>query len=283
MNMNGGIFQGMGMRTIMAVISLVCAAAYAQDAAPQAPAQDSADELIKKLGSEEYQVREDAQKKLEGMGPEILPKLKEAREQATDVEVKSRLAEVIRKIETPKSDPAKPAGRAARNPEEQLDKAKKILEQINKVMEAKDKSADDKLKDLARLSRELDQVTRRDPVEDWQGFGQPGAQGGVVRRSIRIVRNGQEWKFEDNGDQPKPKEEPPVQKTESGKKEAPKEEKKEEPKPQDDELRQIEEQFAQMRELMKQMRFDFDRDLQRMIEQAMRDFEGPPAPKEKKD
>jgi HEAT repeat protein len=38
------------------------------------------EELIKNLGSEEFKVREEAQKKLELMGNEIVPQLKEAQE-----------------------------------------------------------------------------------------------------------------------------------------------------------------------------------------------------------
>ncbi len=74
---------------------LVAGLALAQQAAP------SAEELILKLGSEEYAVREDATKRLVEMGEKAIPALEKAL-QSNDVEVRMRAGRALRAIRDPK-------------------------------------------------------------------------------------------------------------------------------------------------------------------------------------
>lgn len=194
------------MRVAVALLSLVGLVGFAQDAP-----KETVEELVKKLGAEEYKTREEAAKKLEGMGAEVLPKLKEAREKTDDLETKSRLGDIISKLEKPAVEeeaPAKPKRGAAADPKQQLEKAKKILDQINKLMDDKDKEPEQKVKDLARLSRLLDQVFRTNSVTEWVG----GAGG--VKGQFRILRdpNGG-FRIERPEDEKEP---PPAEKTPKG-------------------------------------------------------------------
>jgi len=76
-------------------VMLVAGLALAQQAAP------SAEELILKLGSEEYAVREDATKRLVEMGEKAIPALEKAL-QSNDVEVRMRAGRALRAIRDPK-------------------------------------------------------------------------------------------------------------------------------------------------------------------------------------
>ncbi len=74
---------------------LLAGLAFAQQAAP------TAEELILKLGSEEYAVREDATKRLVEMGEKAIPALEKAL-QSSDVEVRMRAGRALRAIRDPK-------------------------------------------------------------------------------------------------------------------------------------------------------------------------------------
>jgi len=72
------------------------------------------EELIEKLGAEEYLTREASEKRLVELGKDNLPRLKKAQEEAKDAEVRTRLERIVAKLEG--REPAKPAPDPNRNP-----------------------------------------------------------------------------------------------------------------------------------------------------------------------
>jgi hypothetical protein len=169
------------------------------------------EELVKSLGADDFKTREDAQKKLEAMGPEVLPQLKKELEGAKDEEVRTRLNNVISKLEKGNEEPQAPARKAARKAptaQEQVANAKKIVEQITKLLDDKDKSDEEKVKEMAKLSREL-QRTLRAGNDIFEGLGNGGAQ----RVRMRVIHDGNGFRIEREDEEEGKKEEPPQQKT----------------------------------------------------------------------
>lgn len=160
------------------------AALQAQDQ----PAQDTdkVQNLVKKLGHEDFKVREEAQKELEKMGPEILPRLKKALKETDDPEIRTRLEQIIEKQEKPEAGEIPPeehlpeewpfGGNAFRfkiqqipgwgrmaDPKKQLEKMSRIVERMEKVLKDDKRSDDDKVEELVRLAGRM----------QLEGFGIP--------------------------------------------------------------------------------------------------------------
>lgn len=70
--------------------------------------QDELDELIRRLGDEDFETREAAQKRLIEMGAKNLPRLKAALKETKDPEIQSRLGQIIRMLEPPDRVPQPP-------------------------------------------------------------------------------------------------------------------------------------------------------------------------------
>ena len=66
------------------------------------------EELIEKLGSEEYPTREAAEKRLIEMGAANLPRLKKAQDEVKDAEIRSRLERIVAKLEGREQAPPDP-------------------------------------------------------------------------------------------------------------------------------------------------------------------------------
>ena len=87
------------------------------------PKKPTIEELIEQLADDAWKVRENAQKALEKMGKEIVPKLKEALEESDDPEVRGRLRDVITKLtEAAKKLP----GNTERMPEDPAEAAARL-------------------------------------------------------------------------------------------------------------------------------------------------------------
>lgn len=142
-------------------------------------AQDEVQSWIEKLGSPEYAVREEAQKKIESMGKSVVPQLKAALEKAEDLEVKTRLEDILKKLDRP----AETTRVQEEDASKQLEKVGKLVEELQKVLADKDKSAEDKLRRVEDLADDLRQAARRRAAE------QAGNLNRVVRRRIQF--NGQ--------------------------------------------------------------------------------------------
>lgn len=167
----------------MKVVAMVTAAlALAISAQDEKPQTDKVQELIKKLGHEEYIVREEAQKELEKMGDAIRPQLEQALEKESDPEIKSRLKALLGKsgkTTVKKADKAKP--------EDKIKQLKELTEKLTRTLNDESKSAEDKLKEAEKLVRELSKVT--------------GKSAGLPPGSrVRIIINGKEYKFGDEDD-----------------------------------------------------------------------------------
>lgn len=120
--------------------------------------QDPVADLVKELGSNEYAARESAQKKLEGMGQGVLPQLKAALEKAEDPEVRTRLEDIIKKLDRPVK--AEHVEEARPDPTLELERMAKIVEELQKVLADKGASAEDKVKKVAGLAEELRSAPR---------------------------------------------------------------------------------------------------------------------------
>lgn len=142
-------------------------------------AQDDVQSWIEKLGSPEYAVREEAQKKIESMGKSVVPQLKAALEKAGDLEVKTRLEDILKKLDKP----AETKQVEVEDASKRLERVGKIVEDLQKVLADKDKSADDKLRRVEELADDLREAARR------RGAEQAGNLNRVVRRRIQF--NGQ--------------------------------------------------------------------------------------------
>lgn len=181
-----------------ALLLLGAGAAFAQDREPLS--QEAFDRLVEKLGYEDFETREAAHRELESYGREILPRLKEAHEKAKDLERRTRLDEIIRKIESPPM--AKPAERnrlpeqefggggvfriERGDPKKALEEMNKLIEQMKRVLENKDLSDEEKLREMTRLSAQLQSAALR------------GTSGNVIRIQ-RVVRGGQQPPQEPGG------------------------------------------------------------------------------------
>jgi uncharacterized phage infection (PIP) family protein YhgE len=143
--------------------------------------QDDVQPWIEKLGSSEYAVREEAQKKIEAMGKAVVPQLKAALEKTQDMEVKTRIEDILKKLDKPAE--TKQIEEDRPDPNKQLEKVSKIVEELQKVLADKDKSADDKLRKVEGLAEDLRDAARR------RGADQAGNLNRVVRRRIQF--NGQ--------------------------------------------------------------------------------------------
>lgn len=88
------------MRTTIAILSLalvLAAALHAEEASVKAPAAsgDDISTWIKELSSDEYQTREEAEKKLQAVGDSVIPKLKEVAEKTEDAETRQRCERIV--------------------------------------------------------------------------------------------------------------------------------------------------------------------------------------------
>lgn len=164
--------------------------AVAQD--KEAISQETFDRLVEELGNEDFETRERAQRELESFGKGILPLLKDAHAMAKDLERRTRLGELIRKIESP--PPPNPVERnrfpeqefgggvfriERPDPKKVLEEMLILVEQMKKVLENKDLSDEEKLREATRLASQLQSAALR------------GTSANVIRIQ-RIVRSGQE-------------------------------------------------------------------------------------------
>jgi len=81
----------------------------AQDASEKT-SQD-ADKLVQELGNDDYQKRDDAQRKLEALGRKALPALRKAEKESKDAEIRARAHEAIANIEKASPDDRPPPRR----------------------------------------------------------------------------------------------------------------------------------------------------------------------------
>lgn len=170
----------------MKVVAIMAATVLALGIAAQdeKPQTDKVGELIKKLGHEEYVVREEAQKELEKMGDAIRPRLEQALEKESDPEVKTRLKAILGnktgKTVVKKAEKAKP--------EDKVKQLKELADKLTKALSDDTKSADEKVKEAEKLVRELSKVTGKKAMDLPPG------------NRVRIVINGKEYKFGDEDD-----------------------------------------------------------------------------------
>jgi len=169
----------------IAVFGLILAGpARAQDPEkPAAPSQDEFDQLVEQLGHEDFDTREAAQKKLEAFGKAALPMVKEAQAKTQDLERRTRLAEIAKRLDPPAAKPAEKNPNPAEewsgamrefkierpDPKKQLEEMGKLLEQMKKTLENKDLTDEEKVREMTRLSAQLQSAAYR------------GAAGNVIR------------------------------------------------------------------------------------------------------
>jgi len=77
-----------------------CALAVAKVFAAEAPKPEQVDAWIKDLSSEEYAVREEAEKGLKGAGESIIPRMKEVAEKTSDAETRQRAERIVNDLTT---------------------------------------------------------------------------------------------------------------------------------------------------------------------------------------
>jgi hypothetical protein len=183
--------MNMRVGSIAAALLLAASgAAWTQDKEPLS--KDAFDRLVEKLGSEEFEHREAAQRELEAYGKDILPSLKEAHGKAKDLERRTRLGEILRKLEAPPAPTPADRNRPPEqefgggvwrierpDPKKQLEEMNKLVEQMKKLLENKDLSDEEKVREMTRLSSQLQAAALR------------SASGSVIRVQ-RVVRSGQQ-------------------------------------------------------------------------------------------
>ena len=138
----------------IAAVGFAAALAFATSAmADLTPEQKQAAEaLIRQFSAKEYEVREAAVKGLIELGPDVVPLVKKARDEAADAEVKLRCEMVLDGIK------AKPAT------QEQKPASKVLLESSKVTLDVKDAS-------LADLLRKLSEQSGNAPISvprDWE-------------------------------------------------------------------------------------------------------------------
>jgi len=77
-----------------------CAFAWAKASAAEVPKLEQVDVWIKELGSEEYALREEAEKSLKNAGADIIPHLKEVIEKTSDAETRQRAERIVNDLTT---------------------------------------------------------------------------------------------------------------------------------------------------------------------------------------
>lgn len=85
--------------TVAALLVFTLAGLCAEEAAkPAPPSQEAIAAWIKNLGSEEFQVREEAETQLRQIGPSIIPTLKDTAEKTEDAETRQRCERIVAEL-----------------------------------------------------------------------------------------------------------------------------------------------------------------------------------------
>lgn len=163
---------------------------------PRVVAQDSAqsatevDRLIADLGADDFKKRDEAQKKLEALGPKAIPALERAEKESKDAEVRARAHEAIAAIK--RGAPDAPPGAPARRPRDREregnprdlapptplpipDEDNPDLDELFKMF-----GRENPMRDLPKIFERLQKQFEQFDEEDQQGNGNP-------RGGIRII------------------------------------------------------------------------------------------------
>ena len=151
------------MRTLIVFLTLALAvpSAFAQEA-PGARIE----KLVKQLGSDEYQEREDASRKLKEIGRPAIPALKKALK-SEDLEVRLRAESILKEIggQEKRPEPGRPYTPDPSRPRRTVPRFGKGLEELLKDLpEEQRKQVEEMLKRMEELEKNFDPPKRRPPA-----------------------------------------------------------------------------------------------------------------------
>ena len=187
--------------TLLLIISLLCAATIRAEENPSGDDDKKrAAALVKDLGADDFEIRENAEKALKLLGVSAMPAVKDAAGNSSDAEVRLRCDRILKvlALETD-SDPEHLAAMAKSEAEaRRFADAGKLYAKAGKLFkEQAEKSADDKAKKdlLGKSAKALARQQRADALAKAElsgadAGGQIMVNGGRIRIRQQIVMNG---------------------------------------------------------------------------------------------
>ena len=182
--------------TLLAALfaTFVCANAVRAEDKPQAGDEDKKRiaALLKDLGSDEFEVRENAEKGLLAIGAAAVPPVKETAAASADAEVRARCARIVKALAlVTETDPEQLAVMAKSEAEAKhyADAAKLYAKAGKFFKDAADKAAEGKAKKelAAKSTKALERQKRAEQIAQMAG-GDENAQVFINNGRVRIIR-----------------------------------------------------------------------------------------------